>query len=246
LRRPQKLQEISGSGPAGRHRLRCHRRPGTRARLCHRPARRRRQERLRPVLAHRLLDPGGCAKDPAGCKCDKDLLPKEVCEPPGPGCPGAAAGWPKPSGEKITVAADALFDFNKAVLRPEGKAKLDEAGRQVQGHQARSDPRRRSHRPHRFRLPTTRSCPRSALPPVKEYLVPRASKPTASTPKARARSSRSPATSARATPRPRSDRLPAAGSSRRHRSHRHQVIRRCFTKSPARQGFFFCLLPQLF
>ena len=37
----------------------------------------------------------------------------------------AAAGV-KPSGEKVTVAADALFDFNKAVLRPEGKAKLDE------------------------------------------------------------------------------------------------------------------------
>ncbi|MFZ1901519.1 MAG: OmpA family protein, partial [Azonexus sp.] len=33
---------------------------------------------------------------------------------------------PKPTGEKITVAADALFDFDKAVLRPEGKAKLDE------------------------------------------------------------------------------------------------------------------------
>ena len=31
-----------------------------------------------------------------------------------------------PSGEKITVAADALFDFNKAVLRPAGKAKLDD------------------------------------------------------------------------------------------------------------------------
>ena len=38
----------------------------------------------------------------------------------------APAATPKPTGEKITVAADALFDFNKAVLRPEGKAKLDE------------------------------------------------------------------------------------------------------------------------
>ena len=28
--------------------------------------------------------------------------------------------------EKITIAADALFDFDKATLRPEGKAKLDE------------------------------------------------------------------------------------------------------------------------
>ena len=33
---------------------------------------------------------------------------------------------PKPAAEKITVAADALFDFNKATLRPAGKAKLDE------------------------------------------------------------------------------------------------------------------------
>ena len=65
--------------------------------------------------------PAGAAKDPAGCKCDKDLLPKEVCEPP-----MAKAAMAKPSGDKVTVAADALFDFNKATLRPAGKAKLDE------------------------------------------------------------------------------------------------------------------------
>jgi len=70
--------------------------------------------------------PAAAAKDPAGCECDKDLLPKEVCEPKAPAAAGAAAAGPKPAGEKITVAADALFDFNKAVLRPEGKAKLDE------------------------------------------------------------------------------------------------------------------------
>ena len=68
--------------------------------------------------------PAAAAKDPAGCKCDKDLIPKEVCEPKAAPTPAAAA--PKPSGEKITVAADALFDFDKATLRPEGKAKLDE------------------------------------------------------------------------------------------------------------------------
>jgi len=68
--------------------------------------------------------PAAAAKDPAGCKCDKDLLPKEVCEPPAPRA--AAAPTAKPTGDKITVAADALFDFDKAVLRPEGKAKLDE------------------------------------------------------------------------------------------------------------------------
>ena len=67
--------------------------------------------------------PAAAAKDPAGCECDKDLLPKEVCDK---NAAGANAGGPKPAGEKITVAADALFDFNKAVLRPAGKAKLDE------------------------------------------------------------------------------------------------------------------------
>ncbi len=68
--------------------------------------------------------PAAAANDPAGCKCDKDLLPKEVCEPP-----MAKAAPPmgvKPAADKITVAADALFDFDKATLRPEGKKKLDE------------------------------------------------------------------------------------------------------------------------
>ena len=74
--------------------------------------------------------PAAAAKDPAGCKCDKDLLPKEVCEPKAaaPAAPAAAPAAPAaaPAREKVTVAADALFDFNKATLRPEGKAKLDD------------------------------------------------------------------------------------------------------------------------
>ncbi|HEX6736040.1 MAG TPA: OmpA family protein, partial [Azonexus sp.] len=70
--------------------------------------------------------PAAAAADKAGCECDKDLLPKEVCEPKVAPAAAAPATGPKPTGEKVTVAADALFDFNKAVLRPEGKAKLDE------------------------------------------------------------------------------------------------------------------------
>ena len=74
--------------------------------------------------------PAAAAKDPAGCKCDKDLLPKEVCEPKATPAPAAAKPAAKPAAaparEKVTVAADALFDFNKATLRPEGKAKLDD------------------------------------------------------------------------------------------------------------------------
>jgi OOP family OmpA-OmpF porin len=66
--------------------------------------------------------PAGAANDPAGCKCDKDLLPKEKCEPKAAG----AAGGPKPASAKVTLAADALFDYDKAVLRPEGKKSLDD------------------------------------------------------------------------------------------------------------------------
>ncbi len=70
--------------------------------------------------------PAGAAADKAGCECDKDLLPKEACDGKAGAAATPAVAGPKPTGEKITVAADALFDFNKAVLRPEGKAKLDE------------------------------------------------------------------------------------------------------------------------
>jgi OOP family OmpA-OmpF porin len=67
--------------------------------------------------------PAAAATDKNGCKCDKDLIAKEICEP----ASTAGAGAKKSGfGEKITLAADALFDFNKAVLRAEGKAKLDD------------------------------------------------------------------------------------------------------------------------
>ena len=68
--------------------------------------------------------PAAAAADKAGCECDKDLLPAATCAPKAaaPAAPAApAAAGVKPSGEKVTVAADALFDFNKAVLRPAGK-----------------------------------------------------------------------------------------------------------------------------
>jgi OOP family OmpA-OmpF porin len=75
----------------------------------------------------------------AGCQCDKAVLPKEVCEPPPPPPPPAPAkaappapppapppAAPKPMTEKVTFAADALFDFDKYVIKPEAKAKLDD------------------------------------------------------------------------------------------------------------------------
>lgn len=38
-----------------------------------------------------------------------------------------------PAATKVTYAADAFFDFDKAVLKPEGKAKLDDLAAKVKG-----------------------------------------------------------------------------------------------------------------
>jgi OOP family OmpA-OmpF porin len=71
---------------------------------------------------------------PIGCECDKDLMPKARCEPPVAAAPASpAAGGPKPAGQKVTLAADALFDFNKADLRAEGKAKFDKLVADIKG-----------------------------------------------------------------------------------------------------------------
>ena len=73
----------------------------------------------------------------AVCECDKDLMPKSACEPAGatPPPPPAAAkpapAKPKPVAEKVTLAADVLFDFDKAVLKNEGKSKLDDLAAKV-------------------------------------------------------------------------------------------------------------------
>jgi OOP family OmpA-OmpF porin len=129
----------------------------------------------------------GAAKDPAGCKCDKDLLPKEVCEPPRAGLPPGA----KPSGDKITVAADALFDFDKATCVRKARrssTKWSPSPRQIKleviiavGHTDRigSDA-------YNQKLSERRAARSRATWSARE------SKPTASTPKARARRIRSP------------------------------------------------------
>jgi OOP family OmpA-OmpF porin len=50
--------------------------------------------------------------------------PKPVVTPPPPPAPAAA---------KVTYAADAFFDFDKSVLKPVGKAKLDDLVGKVKG-----------------------------------------------------------------------------------------------------------------
>lgn len=66
----------------------------------------------------------------ANLECDPDLVPKTAAEA---AAKAAKAGAPSPFGQKVTLAADALFDFDKAVLRAEGKAKLDELAGKLGG-----------------------------------------------------------------------------------------------------------------
>jgi len=72
-------------------------------------------------------------------ECDPDLVKKEPAPAPAPAAaprpaaPAPAPAVPKPAAEKVTLAADTLFDFDKAVLRPEGRAKLDELASKIGG-----------------------------------------------------------------------------------------------------------------
>jgi OOP family OmpA-OmpF porin len=82
----------------------------------------------------------------AACQqCTPDLCPKPVVAPPPPPVAAPkpeAKPAPKPEAkkepakllpQKINFSADALFDFDKADLRPEGKAMLDDLTRVLQG-----------------------------------------------------------------------------------------------------------------
>ncbi len=69
--------------------------------------------------------------------CDGALKP--VMAPPPPPPPAMQATPPAPppapvaTSEKVTFAADAFFDFDKSVLKPEGKAKLDDLVSKISG-----------------------------------------------------------------------------------------------------------------
>ena len=85
----------------------------------------------------------------ANCECDAPIV-GAACNPPAP-APAAAAPPPPPPAvtpapaakpapkppapvsQKVTFAADAFFDFNKSVLKPEAKAKLDDLVGKLKG-----------------------------------------------------------------------------------------------------------------
>ena len=75
----------------------------------------------------------------AAANCDGALVaaaPAPVVAPAAPiAAPPAAPVAPPapPAATKVTYAADAFFDFDKSVLKPEGKAKLDDLVGKIKG-----------------------------------------------------------------------------------------------------------------
>jgi len=69
-------------------------------------------------------DCDGALKPPPPAPVPPPPPPPPATPPVAPPPPPAAP--PQPTTEKVTFAADAFFDFNKATLKPEGKAKLDD------------------------------------------------------------------------------------------------------------------------
>jgi OOP family OmpA-OmpF porin len=65
----------------------------------------------------------------ANAKCDGAL----VAQAPTPPAPPAPAPAPQITSQKVTYQADALFDFDKAILKPAGKEKLDDLASKIQG-----------------------------------------------------------------------------------------------------------------
>jgi OmpA-OmpF porin, OOP family len=85
-----------------------------------------------------------CATTEEPKPAPKPEAPAPVAPPPPTAKPAPApapiakpepkpAGKPKPVAEKVTFAADVLFDFDKSVIKPEGRSKLDDLANKVRG-----------------------------------------------------------------------------------------------------------------
>lgn len=72
--------------------------------------------------------------------CDGAIVAQAAAPAPAPAATPAPAAAPKPApapqppaATKVTYAADAFFDFDKSVLKPEGRAKLDDLVGKIKG-----------------------------------------------------------------------------------------------------------------
>ena len=75
-----------------------------------------------PAMATTECDPELVPKKPMAAPAPKPMMKPEMKPAPMPMKKAA----PKPVVEKVTMAADTHFDFDKSALKPEGKARLDD------------------------------------------------------------------------------------------------------------------------
>jgi OOP family OmpA-OmpF porin len=78
----------------------------------------------------------GCATQEAAKPAPAPAPAPAAAPAPKPVPPVAApkpAAKPKPVAEKVTFAADVFFDFDKSVIKPDGKSKLDDLSAKMRG-----------------------------------------------------------------------------------------------------------------
>jgi len=92
------------------------------------------------VLVIAIALAAGCATDeatkPAATPAPKPAAPAPAPAPapqPVQEVKPVEAPKPKPVAEKVTFASDVLFDFDKSVVKPEGKSRLDDLSAKVRG-----------------------------------------------------------------------------------------------------------------
>jgi OOP family OmpA-OmpF porin len=95
-------------------------------------------ERMRTiawVLAASLTLAAGCAtqETPKPAPPAPAPAPAPAPQPAPKPEPKPEPPKPKPVAEKVTFAAEVLFDFDKSVVKPDGKAKLDDLAAKVRG-----------------------------------------------------------------------------------------------------------------
>jgi OOP family OmpA-OmpF porin len=86
---------------------------------------------LSVALTYKFGRPTAVAPAPAPAPMPEPAPP--VAAPIVPVPPATPAPAPVPVSEKVTIAAEALFDFDKAVVKPEGRAALDGLLEQLRG-----------------------------------------------------------------------------------------------------------------
>jgi OmpA-OmpF porin, OOP family len=89
------------------------------------------------ILGLALAFAAGCAtqqESPKPAPAPEPPKQAPVAAPaPAPKPEAKPAAKPKPVAEKVTFAADVLFDFDKSDIKPEGRSKLDDLAAKVRG-----------------------------------------------------------------------------------------------------------------